>query len=126
MVEGLGLPEVEAVGGVARVEGPHVQDAEVLVFVAVIESVGVSHPLWGQISQENVGFYPYTTNRIKSNRLLSKITLGYVNYSPNMSLQNDILSAPRIMSEYIRYVGSRDKWPNGHFVSGFHTEHLID
>ena len=66
MVEGLGLPEVEAVGGVARVEGPHVQDAEVLVFVAVIESVGVPHPLWGQISQENVGFYPYTTN---TNRL---------------------------------------------------------
>ena len=54
MVEGVCL--LEAGGGVVHVEGPHVQEAEVLVLVAVVESVGVSHPLWGQMSQENVGF----------------------------------------------------------------------
>ena len=48
MVEGLGVPEAEAVGRVVRVERPHVKDAEVLVLVAVVEAVGVLHPLQGK------------------------------------------------------------------------------
>ena len=32
-------------GGVAHVEGPHVEDAKVLVLVTVIEPVGVPGPL---------------------------------------------------------------------------------
>jgi len=45
VVEGLGVPEAEAVGRVVRVERPHVEDAEVLVLVAVVEAVRVPHPL---------------------------------------------------------------------------------
>ena len=45
MVEGLGVLEAEAVGRVVHVERPHVEDAEVLVLVAVVEAVGVTHPL---------------------------------------------------------------------------------
>ena len=48
VVEGLGVPEAEAVGRVVRVERPHVEDAEVLVLVAVVEAVGVPHPLQGK------------------------------------------------------------------------------
>ena len=48
VVEGLGVPEAEAVGRVVHVERPHVEDAEVLVLVAVVEAVGVPHPLQGK------------------------------------------------------------------------------
>ena len=50
VVEGLGVPEAEAVGRVVHVERPHVEDAEVLVLVAIIETVRVPHPLQGKES----------------------------------------------------------------------------